>query len=231
MLKYAEQNLFSFYQQSYNKHLGIQLPDSLDDIRLYNSFDSYLQNAFSQNQIHQVKQRLHSYRTGQTLQSKTLPLVNFVKNSHYRPRALLDFGCGRGETMQFLAENLDSLEELLGIDVDEHVLNQCQQALYGLNAKITLSTVLEEPHIAHKKNDLIIIVHTLHHIDRKMQCQLLDTLLSQLKPHGLLYIYEDSWSMQSQVANKLIYDVHFQNLQTSLVFPNAGSLKRPLGIY
>ncbi|MGA9348053.1 MAG: methyltransferase domain-containing protein [Anaerolineae bacterium] len=202
----VEQLLFSYYERSYPGHLGISFPSKL--AHRFRGLDEYVQKALPEYATRTVWTRLRHYRNHVAPFVKTKPLLDFLDNHrNFQPAYLLDFGCGAGHIIKYLATHLGSLRAIWGIDPDASILSVSEEVHRQGLPKTLWHTSLSEAGIPDHSCNLIIAVHALHHLERDEQSRILSHLLALLKPGGVLYIYEDSWTLASQLSLSTLVDL------------------------
>jgi hypothetical protein len=137
-----------------------------------------------------VSDRLKDYRSNRAPSIKTAPLIQYLIRTNTLPKFLIDFGCGsKGYTINYLKACLPSLQTALGIDP-----HGPSRQTSPRNSTATYKSTLSEANVISGSCDLILLIHTLHHIRDDEHQIILNSLSSLLSPGGLLYLYEDSWT-------------------------------------
>lgn len=118
-----------------------------------------------------IKSRLRVY----------LPFVEPLKKA-YPKASVLDLGCGRGEWLELLQENgIDSL----GVDLDEGMLEACQQIGLHVKRENAIDFLQSLPDNSHS---VISGFHLAEHLDFADLQALVKESLRVLKPCGLLVL-------------------------------------------
>lgn len=99
------------------------------------------------------------------------------------PERILDFGCGPGRSIEFLASYFPRAE-IWGFDVSEDSVKQARAN--NPNAKF----VLDMDEIQNQEFDLIFAANVFHHIPKSEQSDALKACARVLKESGVMYIFE-----------------------------------------
>ena len=212
----AEQILLAYYRLSFPTILGIDFPSTFDEARRYRDVNDYLLEKLSKSEVNAAKIRLEHYQREIAPSVKTRPLLDFLNTyKNLRPLSLLDFGCGSGYTLAYLVTRLKSLRAVWGIDRDPDALTKCKRLSALLNSHVAFAVDTQVDKIPKQSCcDLIVAIHTFHHIKKDEQNATIDRLLTTLSPRGILYLYEDSWSEEQPLEQSNSIDKRFWTLST-----------------
>lgn len=213
MLNYHQKLLFSYYNISFSKLLDIEF--LYDKIHYENivCLKEYINNNYPNFKAHDTKTKLKTYQIQIAPFCKSQPLLQFLYNYSRTIENLIDFGCGFGHFLNYLINNLATLQNVVGIDTDEIALSKCTVK----NPNVLLCSNLSEAKIHINSFDLITAVHTFHHINKDEHVKILSQFNKLLIPDGILYIYEDSWSTNFSTTWKELKNIDdkFLNLTAS----------------
>ena len=188
--------LINFYKKSFHNILGIKFPS---DFRYasatYSNFDKYIQIEYSEERLQQLELRLENYKYNVAPYVKMKPLFDFVDGFKNAPfECVMDFGSSSGNILKHITTYRKLIKKIWAIEPDRLALKTCQKVLNKSGLDVFCRTNLLDADIPNQSCDLIYAVHTMHHIERKMQHSIIDRLFNVLKSKGIIYIYEDSWS-------------------------------------
>ncbi|HLG98212.1 MAG TPA: class I SAM-dependent methyltransferase [Bryobacteraceae bacterium] len=121
-------------------------------------------------------------------------------DSSYRPRRILDFGCGIGHATQYLTELFPDAE-VIGMDTSEPALEYARGALSGRNARFTSSLeTLPDAHF-----DLCYTNGTFHHIEPSLRIPVVNQIRRVLSPKGLFAFFENNpWNPGTRLVMRSI---------------------------
>ena len=106
---------------------------------------------------------------------------------HFHPRQILDAGCGRGDHSLYLARRYPSAE-VVGIDIDEHLITRNRDAARELKLKNVRFEVGDLSRIDRTENfDLVVSIDVLEHISN--QADALAALARALEPGGVAFYH------------------------------------------
>lgn len=200
----TEELLYSFYRSSFPRLLRISFSPQI--MRDYGSLEKYLESALSPRSARTVLELLALYQQDTSPAVKSEPLLAFLKAKvNLRPSSLVDFGCGTGYTIRHLVARIDSLQRVRGIDSDAFALPVGSLTPPNCTCVVSWHENLSEASIPTESCDLILLIHSLHHMTSHAQGETIDMLRDLLRVGGLLYIYEDSWSEDISVPSGLLH--------------------------
>ena len=181
--------IFSIYERSFPQILGISFPRNFNEDG-FTSLHDYVLRDLSESRRRLVESRLTNYRSIRAPAIKTAPLVQYLTRTNTSPKSLIDFGCGsEGYTINYLKTHLPTLQRVLGVDTHGPPAHRSQG-----HSSVIYKRTISEAKVTPGSCDLIMVIHTLHHIRADEQQVILNCLSALLSPRGLLYLYEDSWS-------------------------------------
>lgn len=194
--------LIQYYKYSFPNILGIQFPVNFEIAKKHRSLFDYLDIQYGEEISTKVKDILVSYREVTAPLEKIKPLLSFLETNKISPQVLLDFGSGFGNLFYFLSKKVDSIKEIWAIDPDIDI-NFSREMETGIEpTKVFFYPTLDSFEMnTRKKFDLIIIIHTLHHIEKEKQEDIINSLVALLNRGGFIYLYEDSWSTNLETFN------------------------------
>jgi SAM-dependent methyltransferase len=143
------------------------------------------------------------------------------QTSSLQPVRILDFGCGTGRNIPFLAEAFPEAE-ILGCDISEESLKEAKenfpQAVFFHN---------DAPEVNTGDFDLIVVSCVLHHIPVADRAGVVRNLAARLSPQGELYILEHNpWNpLTRMVVNNCEFDadaVLLTRSETGRLFTGSG---------
>ena len=168
-----------------------------------------------------------------------------VQRRGFRPRAVLDFGCGTGSAAPHIAEEL-APETLVGVDVSGKSLEVARREHAGATgARFHLLTEYEPDN----EFDLAYTNGVFHHIPRTERAGAVAYVFKSLRPAGLFAFFENNpWNpgtrytmsrnpfdkdadmLSPPEARRLLASAGFEILRTETLFyfPRALSFLRPL---
>lgn len=122
---------------------------------------------------------------------------------------ILDFGCGEGRVLQFLAN--EGFTNFVGVDIDAHTVDRVPQHLKSKTQVITNLHSFVEKHQAHF--DFIILKDVIYYFTRDTAAEKLQLILSCLKPGGaaLVEVFNGAQLTASYTAAK---DLGIQTVYT-----------------
>jgi trans-aconitate methyltransferase len=118
---------------------------------------------------------------------------------NFRPRRILDYGCGLGETAHFLSERFPEAE-VLGIDTAANAIQYAKQHYESKRTSFTDQDSLEK-----NAFELIYCNGVFHHVPPKDRALLLQQIFAALKPGGFFALCENNpWNPGTQFVMKKI---------------------------
>jgi tRNA (uracil-5-)-methyltransferase TRM9 len=100
--------------------------------------------------------------------------------------SVLDVGCGNGRFGVFLRDHLGIGVQYHGVDNNETLLNHARAALAGMNARLDMRDIVENPPDA-GEYDLVALFGVIHHVPGAAERQdLMRRLAARVKAGGLL---------------------------------------------
>jgi SAM-dependent methyltransferase len=201
------QILNRYYQITYPEKLGISFPINTDVEPASERLAEYAKKNLAKSDAHLVRTQLEQYYTSIAPALKTEPLLDFLNNDITCPHCMIDFGCGSGHIIRYLAKRISSLRGAWGIDTDISALPHWEQNSDDPPTN-SWRTRLEELE-TDQSYDLAIAIHSLHHLASEEQVRVLSQLFSLLRPGGLLYLYEDSWSSANRFSRSTLPELDY----------------------
>jgi cyclopropane fatty-acyl-phospholipid synthase-like methyltransferase len=112
-------------------------------------------------------------------------------------RSVLDFGCGCGRTLQWLAASVDDAA-LYGTDIDEEAIDWCAKSVLGASFAVNAG----RPPLAYPDAsfDLVYAVSVFTHLTESLQLDWLSELRRVTAPGGLVVVTVRGTSYASQLA-------------------------------
>ena len=103
---------------------------------------------------------------------------------HFKPKHILDLGCGNGiVTSKLLPLFPDAHYTLL--DASDKMLNLCEMQ-FGLQNKTYVSSYFQDYEFQDQFFDMVVAGFSLHHCPAKEKQELFKSIFKSLKPHGVL---------------------------------------------
>lgn len=192
-----------YHRQSLQEHFDIKMK-GLSELTRYPDFTTYLKDCnLSDERIEQIKAQCQIYETQKAPSEKLFRLFNFLDKNHVKPTTFLDFGSGNGSCLQTIR---NKYRNCTTVGIDKSVENQRQSG--------KLTTYRTIPDSLNTKFDVILMIHTLHHLDLVLQEEILSRLAKLMHSNSLLFLYEDSWSNSFTKPNKTLdfYSAKFLEL-------------------
>lgn len=191
--------LYKKYQKiSLHKHFNLDINAEFSN---YSTFLEYLDIMLG-TQRTRILSEATRYETIQSPREKLRTLFQYLRSHNIAPTTLLDFGCGNGNGMR-LFKNIFNTCMVIGVDPNRECISE--------NRDLTIyENISEIPPI---NFDVLILVHTLHHINPVKQKDVLIGLQKYMDQKSLLFIFEDSWSdiiLEPYQGNE--FDISFINL-------------------
>ena len=180
--------LLPYYQLTFQRILGLE-PQWTQTWAFYLHWEAFLRQNLPPEQRAQIQQRLSRYRQTQAAQIKIAPLSSLLQQPTFcHPGChVLDFGCGSGEILHFILRLRPDIQAL-GFDPDLPPSLPSHPQLHWSNNLQTL--------LAFAPWDLVLSIHVLHHLSHPEEMlDILHFLTRYLRPGGLFFLYEDSWSL------------------------------------
>lgn len=118
-----------------------------------------------------------------------------------RPGAILDFGCGDGETTALLRDSFASAG-VIGVDVSEPLLERARRVNPGLRFQTVTALSAQE------QFELAFLNGVFHHIPRAEQAASARYLYERLSPGGTLAFWDNNpWSPAARyVMSRIAFD-------------------------
>src|ERR1700728_2660722 len=92
---------------------------------------------------------------------KVQQILRILKRNHIAPRTIFEIGCGAGEVLRLLQQNLDSECELWGADVSSQAIELCQERA---NERLHFALFGDE-WWRQKPFDLVMAIDVLAHVE------------------------------------------------------------------
>jgi SAM-dependent methyltransferase len=130
-------------------------------------------------------------------------LAQCLEEMGYRPKTVLEFGCGVGTNAPFLLA-LDGVEHLLGVDVSEQSLEAARGLIRSRRAQfLSLSS-----HRASEESDLVFTNGVFHHIAREERLDAIRHIHRSLSPGGVCALWENNpWNLGTRyVMSRIPFD-------------------------
>jgi SAM-dependent methyltransferase len=130
-------------------------------------------------------------------------LAGRLRELHFRPGSIMDFGCGTGTNTPFLLK-LNGVTSLLGVDVSESSLNIARRAIPDKRAAFS---VLDHNR-SDGRYDLVFTNGVFHHIPPSERAGAIDYIFRALRPGGLLVFWENNpWNPGTRyVMSRIPFD-------------------------
>jgi SAM-dependent methyltransferase len=130
-------------------------------------------------------------------------LAGCLRELGHRPRAVLDFGCGTGDTVPLLLDRLGA-ERAVGVDVSEKSLQVARRSVPRENVTFT---PLDDYRPAGDM-DLAYCNGVFHHIPVDERAAALDFVRRALRPGGLFALWENNpWNPGTRyVMSRIPFD-------------------------
>ena len=114
----------------------------------------------------------------------------------FRPRRILDYGCGIGETAPYLVEAFEGAE-IVGVDASEESLVRARER-YGPRGFSFCGT---EAFCEAQAFDLCYVNGVLHHIAPRERLGVVKKILNALAPGGYLALFENNpWNPGTRIS-------------------------------
>lgn len=141
-----------------------------------------------------------------------------------RPRVVMDYGCGTGDTVPLLA-TLPGVERVVGVDVSEESLAIARERHAGEGRTFCLPS--EVPSIQGRSFDLVYTNGVFHHIQPGERPAALRWIAERLGPRGWLAFWENNpWNPGTRwIMSRVPFDADAQPLSA----PAAVRLLRAAG--
>jgi SAM-dependent methyltransferase len=111
-----------------------------------------------------------------------------VQHNIYKPKKIMDFGCGVGNSLPLINE-LFPMASIFGFDVSSKSIKLAKEKIKS--GKNIYASHIEKTIFSSKPTyDIIFSSCVFHHIDSSEHTHWLKQLYSNLKPGGILLIYE-----------------------------------------
>lgn len=118
----------------------------------------------------------------------------------FRPHRILDFGCGIGDTTQFLADTFPSAE-IIGLDTAENLLTYAEHRYASLRVSFRLVWEFSET----ETFDLCYVNGVFHHIEPSERPTVLRMIHKMLAPSGYFALFENNpWNPGTQLVMRRI---------------------------
>ena len=115
------------------------------------------------------------------------------------PPKLLDFGCGTGESLEFLAEYFPN-SDITGCDVSQESI----RVAASRHPSVKFTDVAK---LTPESFDIIFVAGVLHHIQPSLRTRTLKNLVNLLKPGGRLFLFE--LNPLNPITRKLVSNCEF----------------------
>ena len=136
---------------------------------------------------------------------KIKQVKNFYLNKNKQPTNILDFGCGIGNSSDYLSQYFKE-SEIYGIDVSNESIEMAQKKNLK-NCQFKLYNGEDIPFLE-EFFVVIFISNVFHHIDHNKHVELLKKLKKTLKKEGILFLFEHNTlnPLTLKVVNECIFD-------------------------
>ncbi len=206
-----DQLLFSFYRKSFSIVFQERIEFDISIVLDCSDFYQYIQRKYSQQFIVYVKEMVSNYQRNVSPGIKLGVLLSFLADCRTDGlSSMLDFGCGKGFMIDYLVRHLTSVKQIWGVDADISIIQESKNKITERLPDIIWCAKLDEVKISSMSLDLAIISHTLHHLNQVDQLRTLDQISDLLKPDGILFVLEDSWS--TRCTNQLCIEPEFDDV-------------------
>lgn len=196
--------LTEFYVIAMNLHFGNVAGVSFKNALQYPTLEEFVAQKFSPEQRRVFCFKLDNYRKKISQHAKLQPLIDYLQSQ--KIDFIFDVGCGYGWGIHFIKKNLTGISnktKIIAIDtlIDKIKISDSPNLLKTNSIK----------NLPKQNNiDVIIFIHSLHHMDYDEQFECLDWAKNNLKKSGVIYIVEDSWHEKTIAVNQI--DKTFINL-------------------
>lgn len=172
-----------YHRQSLQKYFDIEIK-ALSELARYQNFTEYLKGCnLSDQKIEQINGQRLSYEMRKAPSEKLFQLFNFLDRNKLKPTRFLDFGSGNGSCLQIIR---NKYKDCITVGIDTSIVNESQTN--------TLTTYRTIPDSLEMKFDVVLMIHTLHHLAPVLQEEVLSRLANLMHNNSFLFLYEDSWS-------------------------------------
>jgi SAM-dependent methyltransferase len=142
-------------------------------------------------------------------------MVDVLGIASFRPRAILDLGCGPATATIAVSSVCDPSAAVTLVDGSGRML-QAAQALIGRNIRMAVHGDFTEPRVAdavfaRHSYDLVLCSFALHHLDDAKKRATLERIAGSLVPRGLLLLADEvvsdrpgGWDLVERVRARII---------------------------
>lgn len=92
---------------------------------------------------------------------KAAQIVKMIRRARLKPKSICEVGCGVGEVLRHIQENMDSDCYLQGFDISPHAISLCQTRA---NERLQFKLIECEDHIP-DTYDLVVSVDVVEHVE------------------------------------------------------------------
>ena len=130
-------------------------------------------------------------------------LASRLKKFNFRPKLVMDYGCGTGSATPYLFELLQP-DRLLGVDTSEQSLELARQSFAGEQAEFLTNSEYR----GNGTIDLAFCNGVFHHIPLEQRDSALGYIRGALRPNGLFAFWENnSWNPGTRyVMSRIPFD-------------------------
>lgn len=202
----AKKKLQSFYAKTYELHLGNYSQIDYEELLINDGGLDTLFLKLGKKQSANLTERLTYYRNFRSLSEKLHPLILYLESEKLKNLNVLDFGCGDERTLQYLSNKLDIADPVFKTRClyDKYLSHELLDRENSFYNNINCIPVPQ------KGFDLILFIHSLHHMTMEERVENLKYCVEKLKKGGIIYIVEDSFSRSMDPMNE--YDKWFIEL-------------------
>ena len=145
-----------------------------------------------------------------------------------KPRVFLDYGCGDGWYLRFLASILPRTSAFIGVDISSNMIKRAELICHGYT-NISLSMDIEKA-VSDGLVDFTIVIAVMAHVPKENHFSIAQLLYRKLVKGGILCIFEQTGNIESsgkqwyryrpEYYERLFGTVGFKKLESQLIaFP------------
>jgi SAM-dependent methyltransferase len=106
---------------------------------------------------------------------------------HYKPKRILDFGCGDGRLIKELVQMNWGLDEIIGVDISERALCFARAFAWG-DSRVHLFQSIDEVARSLLPVDAVVAMEVFEHIPPSELSTIIERLHTVLYPNGILLV-------------------------------------------
>lgn len=103
---------------------------------------------------------------------------------------ILEFGCGNGIFLSYLAQALDSGGMAVGIDTSSYMVSHARERLRHFRNVNVMQGDIRILELEPGEFDLVVFIHVLHDVEPECRLEILESLVRLLKPKGRMCFME-----------------------------------------